>query len=78
MFFLDGDKAHVRSGDGFAEGGGILRVGLAAFATHAVGGDELRRHQVDCVAVHPKQTCLVVCCLRRLPCPGASVGDEWQ
>ena len=54
MFFLDGDKAHVRSGDGLSDGGGIRSVVLAAFATHAVGGDELRCHQFDGVAVHSK------------------------
>ena len=38
MLFLDGDKAHVRAGDGSADGSDILRVALAAFAAHAVGG----------------------------------------
>ena len=55
MFFFDGDKAHVRSGDGFANRGGVRRVVLAATASHAVGGDKLRRDQLDAVAVLSEQ-----------------------
>jgi len=51
VFFLDRDEAHMRSGNGFADGGRIRCVVLAALATHAVRGDELRGHQFDGVAV---------------------------
>ena len=54
-FFLDRHKAHVGPGDGFADGGGIGGVVLAALAAHAVGRDELGRHQPDGVAVVPEQ-----------------------
>ena len=47
-------------GDGFADGGGIGRIVLAALAAHAVGGDELGGHQFDGVAVLPEQPCPVV------------------
>ena len=43
---LDGlwwDKVHVRPGGGFAHGGGVVRVVLAAAALQAIGGDELGR-----------------------------------
>ena len=60
MFFLDRDEAHVGAGDGFADGGGIRRIVFAATAGHAVGRDELRRHQFDGVAVLPEQPCPVV------------------
>ncbi len=55
VFFLDRNKAHVGAGDGFADGRGIGGIVLAAFAGEAVGGDELRRHQFDGVAVAPEQ-----------------------
>ncbi len=55
VFFLDRDEAHVRSGDGFANRGGVRRIILAALAGHAVGGDELRRHQLHAVAVLAEQ-----------------------
>jgi hypothetical protein len=55
VFFLDRDEAHVRPGDGFADGGGVRRVVLAALAAHAVGRDELGRHQLDGVAVLAEQ-----------------------
>jgi hypothetical protein len=51
VFFLDRDKAHGRPGDGFADRGGVRRVVLAALAGHAIGRDELGRHQLDGVAV---------------------------
>ncbi len=38
VLFLDRDKTHVASGDGFADGGRIRCVVLAAFAAHAVRG----------------------------------------
>ena len=47
---LDGHEAHVGPGDGFADGGGVGRVVLAAPAAHAIGGDELGRHQAHGVA----------------------------
>ena len=55
VFFFDGNKAHVCSGDRFADGGSVLCVVLATFVAHAVGGDKLRRHEFDGVAVFPKQ-----------------------
>ena len=57
---LDRDKAHVRPGDSFANGGGIGRVVLAALAAHPVRGDELGGHQFDGVAVIPEQSCPVM------------------
>ena len=55
VFFLDRDKAHVGSGDSFADGRGIGGIVLATLAGEAVGGDELRRHQFDGVAVAPEK-----------------------
>ena len=55
VFFLDRDEKHGRSGDGLADRGGIRRIVLAATASHAIGRDELRRHQFDGVAVLPEQ-----------------------
>ena len=60
VFFLDRDEAHLRPGDGFADGGSIRGVVLAALAAHAVGGDELGRHQLDGVAVLAEQSRPVV------------------
>ena len=54
VLFLDRHEAHVRACHGFADGRGVRRIVLAALAGHAVGGDELRRHQLDGVAVRPK------------------------
>ena len=61
MFFFDGNKAHVCSGDRFADGGSVLCIVLATFAAHAVGRDKFRRHEFDGVAVFPKQARPVVC-----------------
>ena len=61
VLFFDGNKAHVRSGDGLADGGGIRCIVFATFAAHAVGRDELRCHQFDGVTVLPKQARPVVC-----------------
>ena len=60
VFVLDGDEAHLRTGDGFADGGGIGGVVLAAFAAHAVGGDEHGGDEADGVAVPAEQTGPVV------------------
>ena len=54
VFFFDGNKAHVCSGDCFADGGSVLCVVLATFAAHAVGRDKLWRHGFGGVAVFPK------------------------
>ena len=42
---LHGDDVHVRAGRGFADGGGIIGVILAAAALHAVRRDELAGNQ---------------------------------
>jgi hypothetical protein len=55
VFLLDRDEAHLRPGDGFADGGGVRRVVLAALAGQAVGDDELGRHQLHGVAVLAEQ-----------------------
>jgi hypothetical protein len=47
---LDGHETHVRPGDGFADGGGVGGVVLAALAREAVGDHELGRHQAHGVA----------------------------
>ena len=47
---LDRHEAHVGAGDGFGDGCRIRCIVLAAPATHAVGGDELGRHQAHGVA----------------------------
>ena len=60
VFFLDGNEAHVGPGDGFADGGGIGGIVLAAYSTHAVGTDELGRHEPDGVTVKTKLSCPVV------------------
>lgn len=60
MPFLDRDKAHVGPGDGLANSSSVRRVGLAALAAHAVGGDEPGRDQLDVVAVLTEQLCPVV------------------
>ena len=51
VFFLDRDEAHVRPPHGFADRGGVRGVVLAALAGQAVGADELRRHQLDGMAM---------------------------
>ncbi|RFC32357.1 MAG: hypothetical protein DID92_2727745350 [Candidatus Nitrotoga sp. SPKER] len=61
MFFLDRDEKHGRAGDSFADRGGVCRVVLAALAGHAVGRDELWRHQLDGVTVLAKLSRPVVC-----------------
>jgi hypothetical protein len=50
-----------QAGDGFADRGGVCRVVLAALAGHAVGRDELWRHQLDGVTVLAKLSRPVVC-----------------
>jgi hypothetical protein len=60
VFFLDRDKAHMGSGDGFADCRRIGGIVLAALAGEAVGGDELRRHQFDGVAIATEQASPVV------------------
>ena len=47
---LDRHEAHVGPGDGFADGGGIGCIVLAALAAHPVRRHELGRHQLDGVA----------------------------
>ena len=61
MLFLDRHKKHVRACDGLTDRGGIRRVVLAALAGHAVGCDELGRHQPDRVAVLPELSRPVMC-----------------
>jgi len=53
-------ETHVGPGDGFADGGGIRCVVLAALAAHAVGGDELGGDEPDGVAVLPEASRPVV------------------
>ena len=60
MLFLDRDEAHVGTRHGFADGGRIGCVVLAALAAHAIGTDELRCHELDGVAIPSKQPCPVV------------------
>ena len=60
VLFLDRDKTHVGSGDGFANGCRIRCVVLSALAAHAVRGNELGGHQFDGVAVIPEQSCPVM------------------
>lgn len=57
LHILDRDKAHVRSGDRFADGGGIRHIVLIGLD---VGLNELRRHQLDGVTEAFKFTCDVV------------------
>lgn len=57
---LDRDEAHVGPGDGFADGGGIGGVVLAALAAHPVRRHELRCHQLDGVAEAAELPCPVV------------------
>lgn len=47
---FDRDEAHVGSGDGFADGGRIGGVVLAALAAHPVRRNELGGHQLHGVA----------------------------
>ena len=61
VLFLDRDEAHMCPGDGFADGGRIRCVVLAALAAHAVGGDKLRGHQFDGVPVLAELSGPVVC-----------------
>lgn len=42
---FEGDDTHLRTGDGFADGGRISGIILTVFATHAIRGDELRGDQ---------------------------------
>ncbi len=51
MLFLDWDEAHVGTRHGFADGGRIGCVVLAALAAHAIRTDELRSHELDAVAI---------------------------
>ena len=60
VFFLDGDKAHLGTGDGLSDGGGVRCVVLAAFTAHAVGGDEFGCDQFDGVAMLADQAGPVV------------------
>ena len=60
VFFLDRDKAHLGTGDGFTDGGGIRSIILAAATPHAVWGNELWRNQFDGVAVLTEQACPVM------------------
>ena len=52
---LHWNEAHVGSLHGFANGGGVGRVVLAALAAHSVRRHELGRHQLDGVAVGSEQ-----------------------
>ena len=54
VLFLDRDKTHVGSADSFADDGRIRGVVLAAFAAHAVRGNELGGHQFDGVSIIPE------------------------
>ena len=54
MLFLDWHKTHVRARDGFADGGSIRRIVLAALAAHPVGCDELGCNQTNGVSVLTK------------------------
>lgn len=47
---LDRDEAHIGPGDGFADGGRVGRIVLAALAAHPVRCHELGGHQFDGVA----------------------------
>jgi len=60
LLFLHRHEAHVGPGDGFADGGGVRRVVLAALAAHAVRGDELGGDEPDGVTLLPEQPCPVV------------------
>ena len=60
MHFLDRNEAHVGTRYGFADGGCIGGIVLAALAAHAIGRDELRGHELDAVAILSKQPCPVV------------------
>ena len=60
MFFLDRDKAHVRTRDGFADRRSICRVIFSAFTAHAIRHDELGSHQFHRVAMLAKQSRPVV------------------
>src|SRR5471032_1654787 len=51
VFILDRHKAHVRSGDGFANRGGIGRIILAALAGKSVRRDELGGNQANGMAM---------------------------
>ena len=51
VFLLHRDEAHGGTSDGFANGGGVRGVVLAALAAHAVRRDELGGDQLDGVAV---------------------------
>ena len=57
---LDRNEAHVGPGDGFADGGRIGGVVLAALAAHPVRRDELGGHQFDGVAEAAEFSCPVV------------------
>ncbi len=54
---LDRNKAHVRSGDRFADGSGVGRVVLAAFARQAIGRNELGSHQANGMSKRLEQAC---------------------
>ena len=77
---FDGHEAHVWAGDGFADGGGVGGVVLAAFAREAVGGNELGGHQAHAVAVLGKFTRPVVRARARFHADQArrQAGDEFE
>lgn len=60
VFFFHRHEAHGGPGDGFADGGGVRRVVLAAPTRHTVRGDEFGGDQLYRVPVLTEQSCPVV------------------
>ena len=80
VFFLDRDKAHVGSANGFADGGGVRRVVFAALAGEVVEGNKLRSDEFDCMAVAAEQPCSVVSAGAGFEADQArwELGNQWQ
>jgi len=60
VFGFDGNKAHRRPAHRFANRSSIIGVILAAFALHAIGGNELRCHESGRMAQLDELACPVM------------------